>query len=1199
VICIGGLMAAAPLARAQTSLFTNPIAPSGADPWVTLYNGNYYYTDTTGNNVSIAESSTLPGIGTAAMTTVYTPPSGYGNVWAPELQLINGSWYIYYAMGPSSNTNNQRTYVLKANTSNPMGSYSLVGQINDPTNDWAIDPTVLSTNGSLYFIWSGWAGSTNVAQNLYIAPMSSPTTISGSRVLISSPTNGWEQQGGPPSVNEGPVVLTSPGGQASVIFSASGSWTNNYCLGQLELTGSNPLDPADWTKDNAGPVFASTSSVFGPGHSSYTTSNNGTRDWIVYHAAVSSGSGWDRNIRTQPFSWNPDGTPSFGEPVPVTVPIQWGPTSWIGAINESNNDTVHSYTNSANWVNGYINDSFANVTLTDNTTLYFNANHTTSGDMIFTYGSGQDTLSLMSASSAAYTLSLSGNVIVNILGGANSLYFGSASNPLIVAMGGSQTNFNIAGGNSVYLDSNLTGTGGLNLSGGGVLTLRGYKTYSGPTLITSGTLAAGDGSAPSSSTNLPPETVVTIGSAGTLQLNGLSGSASNAETIAGLTGSGSVTAPLGAESLTIANATACTFSGSITGSNLSITEAGPGTQSLAGNSSFGGQTLVTGGILSITGSETGASNLFIKHGSATIAGSLTSLGSSSIGQSSGDSGTLNVSGSLSVQSDLNVGDVSATGVLNISTGAVISCDTLYVGKFVTSNGTVNQTGGTVHAMPNGVDWRIGGADSSADSAAVGVYNLTNGSLNTGSSNFQIGAYGTGTFIQKAGTVTSGGYISIGRFPGGNGTYNITGGSLTGTAQPFLVVGEQGTGTLLVSGSASVNAVTLSIGHNGGVGSVTQSGGIVYATNDVLLGQNAGGIGTYILSGGTLVTGGITRGTGTGNIDFNGGAVDANRSSVTFLQGLSAAIIESGGAIFNTSGFNITVNQPLIHDVSISGTDGGLTKLGNGTLSIGGLETYTGATTVMAGTLAFAPNTGASVLIRPVGSLSVASGSVLIAGADSNSYGSSAAKTLLVAQGSVSSAGTIDLGTNDLDVKNGNLNLLTQLIRQGYNPGGDSWTGTGITSLAAANDTTHLTALGVMQNSTGGTTIYSVFDTEPAAASDVLVKDTYYGDSNLDGKVDGSDYSRIDDGYLSQLTGWQNGDFNYDGVIDGSDYTLIDNAFNNQGAQISDQLASPTAQVANSSAVPEPATFSLLATGAFGLLSRRRRRGIGEAADCER
>jgi hypothetical protein len=107
--------------------------------------------------------------------------------------------------------------------------------------------------------------------------------------------------------------------------------------------------------------------------------------------------------------------------------------------------------------------------------------------------------------------------------------------------------------------------------------------------------------------------------------------------------------------------------------------------------------------------------------------------------------------------------------------------------------------------------------------------------------------------------------------------------------------------------------------------------------------------------------------------------------------------------------------------------------------------------------------------------------------------------------------------------------------------------------------------------------------------------TYYGDANLDGQVDASDYSLIDNGYLNGLTGWQNGDFNYDGVINGSDYTLIDNAYNMQGSQLGG--ASPDAvvsnEIASSSAVPEPVGLSLIALLAGGLtrsgVSRRRRR----------
>lgn len=169
--------------------------------------------------------------------------------------------------------------------------------ITDPTNKWAIDGTVLEVGGQLYFIWSGWEGDTNVRQNLYIARMSNPWTIDSHRVEIARSTYSWETNHSP-HVNEGPQVIIR-NGVINLVYSASGSWTNDYCLGLITAsTSSDLLNPASWTKRSQ-PIFRSGNGLFGSGHHSFTKSPDGTEDWMLYHTAKYDNAGWNREIRMQ------------------------------------------------------------------------------------------------------------------------------------------------------------------------------------------------------------------------------------------------------------------------------------------------------------------------------------------------------------------------------------------------------------------------------------------------------------------------------------------------------------------------------------------------------------------------------------------------------------------------------------------------------------------------------------------------------------------------------------------------------------------------------------------------------------------------------------------------------------------------------------------------------------------------------------
>ena len=299
----------------------NPIHEGGCDPWVYLHEGSYYYCYSRGRGISVAKMSSLHTL-VPKGTAVFDPPkwTEYSEeLWAPELHYLNGEWYIYVAASDGYSANH-RMFVLKGTSQNPRGRYEMVGQITDPSNKWAIDGTVMELNGELYFLWSGWEGDKDGKQNLYIAHMSDPCTIDSERVMISTPEHNWETVEWP-DVNEGPTVLQH-GGKTFVVYSASGSWGDYYCLGMLTLTGEDPMDPASWTKESR-PVFTRRTDVcYGPGHCSFSTAVDGSV-WMIYHGNQVSDTGWDgRSVWIAPVTFDENGKPHFGRPEPeVLFPI--------------------------------------------------------------------------------------------------------------------------------------------------------------------------------------------------------------------------------------------------------------------------------------------------------------------------------------------------------------------------------------------------------------------------------------------------------------------------------------------------------------------------------------------------------------------------------------------------------------------------------------------------------------------------------------------------------------------------------------------------------------------------------------------------------------------------------------------------------------------------------------------------------------
>ena len=307
-----------------STTFQNPLLPSGPDPFVAQKDGFYYYTHTLNNRLAIWKTANMSALGGAPNTVVWTAPANgaaSGNLWAPELYFLDGKWYLYYTAGPNgTNLGLQRTWVLENASPDPTtGTWVDKGRIFNPNADfWAIDGTVLEQNGNRYFLWSGHNG-IDAVQRIYISQMSNPWTLTGPRVELSRPQYAWENVG-PPYVNEGPEIIKHDN-KTFLIYSASFCAADEYALGQLTASSTaDPMLPSSWTKSTQ-PVFGQrpAARAYATGHNGFFKSKDGKEDWIIYHANSNPGEGCvdRRNPRMQKFTWNPDGSPNFGVPVPI------------------------------------------------------------------------------------------------------------------------------------------------------------------------------------------------------------------------------------------------------------------------------------------------------------------------------------------------------------------------------------------------------------------------------------------------------------------------------------------------------------------------------------------------------------------------------------------------------------------------------------------------------------------------------------------------------------------------------------------------------------------------------------------------------------------------------------------------------------------------------------------------------------------
>jgi fibronectin-binding autotransporter adhesin len=342
---------------------------------------------------------------------------------------------------------------------------------------------------------------------------------------------------------------------------------------------------------------------------------------------------------------------------------------------------------------------------------------------------------------------------------------------------------------------------------------------------------------------------------------------------------------------------------------------------------------------------------------------------------------------------------AATGLTKVGPGTLtLTGNNTYTGSTIVQGGTLNFEAGTINAPAAQLLVNQGtmnfGTGTSAPSVTINnspattageyvtignvsggsaTFNMVNGTLNiidSGTTNRRValanGLYSTATWNQTGGTVTvSGSGFTAGGSPGFFGAnqtgsttaLNISGGTFNAGDMPVMVA-TRGVGSLNISGTG----VFISTGMGAGPGTAV----LGLTINDDR--QPAGALASVATlnldAGGTLEASAIRMTANRGGqvvtsiVNLNGGTLKARANNPSFwivsaaaTTDISTVNVKAGGALIDSNGFDIGITVPLLHDPALGGTpDGGLTKTGNGKLTLSAANTYTGVTTVNAGTL---------------------------------------------------------------------------------------------------------------------------------------------------------------------------------------------------------------------------------------------------------
>jgi len=817
--------------------------------------------------------------------------------------------------------NGSGTLVLSANntysgaTTIHAGTIQLTGSISSSA-------TTVNSGGTL--MGNGTAGTVTINSGGIISPGNSPGTITvGNSIWEGGGNYNWQLYDSAGSTGTGWDFLSSAG--TLTLNATSG---NKFNINLWSLSGINPDSNGNALNFNASTSSSWDIASFAGGISGFSS------DIFNFNTAATSGTGgFTASGQLGSFSIT-----SGNNTLTLVYAAPSASGVWVGGSG--------NWTTAANWQGNAVPDNgnpieFAGsggTSTNDSAVIAVNGiTFTTSANGSYTLnGSALEIATGGILNSSAYAQAVGLNLTMN---GSSTINADSADLTISgsVDNNGSTLTATANSSRTISLSGPISDSGSLIKNGAGTLILTGNNTYTGATTISLGTLQIGDSSA------------TTLGS------GNYSGTVANSGT------------------LVFSSTANQTLSGLLSGTGA-LVKSSSGTLVLTATNSYSGDVTINAGTLEIGGSgvlENGnlASGIvnngtFFINTSAnqTLAGVLSGTGA----LTKSNSGTLMLSvnntytGATTIQAGTislaTLGNGSAAGSFGASTNAtqnlILAGGTiLYTGVNATSNRgftLADGTSSTINVSTSGVSLTLSGNSAATTGSLVkagaGTLVLGGNHSYTGSTTISAGALHIGGGARLGGgnydgNISNQGTLQVNVDPSDT---LILSGSISGSGNLIKI----GNGILALAGNSSfsggtaLNGGTLQIGHDNalGAGVITMVSNPTFTSTDAtdrVVANAFSGFSTPIFGAASGQTGNLTF-TNTGSLAISGTRV------VTVLNTTSIATSFTGTAL--------------------------MTKNGNGTLVLYGNNTYTGGTTINAGTLQIG-NGGTTGSLSTTGSIS--------------------------------------------------------------------------------------------------------------------------------------------------------------------------------------------------------------------------------------